>query len=137
MRESQKFPFLQDIGERILPAPMPYLHFTLKRQEFSRDIFGLLDTGSTVSVLPYRLGLELGAIWEEHNVPLVLAENLANFEARAIFLEIQFGKFEPVKLAFAWTSAENAPLILGQTNFFLEFDVCFYRSQNEFTISKK
>lgn len=137
MLDSQKFPFIKDIGDRILPAPMPYLNLTVNLQEVSQNVFGLLDTGSTVSVLPYRLGLELGAIWEEHNVPLVLAGNLANFEANAILLEVQFGKFEPVKLAFAWTKAENAPLILGQTNFFMEFDICFYRSQNEFTISKK
>ena len=26
----------------------------------------------------------------------------------------------------------NIPLILGQINFFLEFDVCFYRSKLEF-----
>lgn len=50
MPESQRFPFLQDIGERFLPAPMPYLKFTLKRQELSREVYGLLDTGSTVSV---------------------------------------------------------------------------------------
>jgi len=29
------------------------------------------------------------------------------------------------------------PLILGQVNFFMEFDVCFYRSQLEFAISLK
>ena len=31
----------------------------------------------------------------------------------------------------------NAPLILGQANFFLEFDVCFYRSKLEFEIKPK
>jgi|GEM_PF-4151693 hypothetical protein len=31
----------------------------------------------------------------------------------------QIGEFEPVKLVFAWTNSPNAPLILGQTNFFL------------------
>jgi len=28
-------------------------------------------------------------------------------------------------------------LILGQTNFFLEFDVCFYRSKQEFEVKPK
>jgi hypothetical protein len=34
-------------------------------------------------------------------------------------------------------SKPNAPLILGQTNFFMEFDVSFYRSQLEFEIKPK
>ncbi|NER98249.1 MAG: hypothetical protein F6J86_31225 [Symploca sp. SIO1B1] len=40
-------------------------------------------------------------------------------------------------LAFAWTSSLKAPLILGQTNCFMEFDVCFYRSKMEFEIKPK
>ena len=47
------------------------------------------------------------------------------------------GEFEPVQLAFAWTQAMNVPLILGQVNFFMEFNICFYRSQLQFEISPK
>ena len=43
-------------------------------------------------------------------------------------------KLRAVRLVFAWTQAENAPAIFGQMNFFLEFDVCFYRSQNMFDV---
>jgi hypothetical protein len=39
------------------------------------------------------------------------------------------GSFAPARLAFAWTRNEAVPLLLGQVNFFLEFDVCFFRSQ--------
>ena len=42
--------------------------------------------------------------------------------------------FLPVRLAFAWVKSPGVPLILGQTNFFLEFDVCFYRSKLEFVV---
>jgi hypothetical protein len=38
---------------------------------------------------------------------------------------------------FAWTQATTVPLILGQVNFFMEFDVCFYRSRLQFAISPK
>jgi hypothetical protein len=38
------------------------------------------------------------------------------------------------RLAFAWSQSDSVPVILGQMNFFLEFDVCFYRSQLEFEI---
>jgi hypothetical protein len=42
-----------------------------------------------------------------------------------------------VQLVFAWTKAVQVPLILGQVNFFMEFDVCFYRSQLYFAVSPK
>jgi hypothetical protein len=42
-----------------------------------------------------------------------------------------------MRLAFAWVKNNQVPLILGQTNFFLEFDICFYRSQLEFEIQPR
>ncbi len=68
MSESQRFPFLQDLGERVLPEPMPYIPLTLERHGQRKQVFGLLDTGSTICVLPYRVGLELGAVWEEQTI---------------------------------------------------------------------
>ncbi|MGD1910473.1 MAG: hypothetical protein ACFB2X_06365 [Rivularia sp. (in: cyanobacteria)] len=54
-----------------------------------------------------------------------------------LFATARIGNFTPVQLAFAWVKSANTPLILGQTNFFLEFDVCFYRSKLEFEINPK
>jgi hypothetical protein len=45
--------------------------------------------------------------------------------------------FPQTQLLFAWTRSPNAPLILGQTNFSLEFDVCFYRSRSKFELKLK
>lgn len=137
MSNQKRFPFLQDIGDRILPEPMPYLPLMLERQGRRSTAFGLLDTGSTVSVLPYHIGLDLGAVWEEQIIPLKLKGNLANFEARALLLTAQIEGFSSVSLAFAWTRAENVSLILGHTNFFMEFNVCFYRSQYVFDVQLK
>ncbi len=134
MSKTERFSYSQNIGERFLLYPMPYLSLTLERQGQRKEVFGLLDTGSTVCVLPYRIGLDLGAVWEEQTIPLVLKGNLANFEARALLMTAYIGELIPVNLAFAWTRAEDAPLVLGQTNFFMEFDVCFYHSQKEFEI---
>ncbi len=36
---------------------------------------------------------------------------------------------------FAWTQAQNIPLLLGKVNFFQAFDVCFYGSQFIFELS--
>lgn len=45
--------------------------------------------------------------------------------------------FPTIDLAFAWTQAPNVPLILGQANFFFEFDVCFFRARSEFEVRPK
>lgn len=61
----------------------------------------MLDTGSTICVLPYRIGLELGAVWEEQKIPLKLKGNLESFDARAILLKAYIEDFPPIDLAFA------------------------------------
>jgi len=113
------------------------LPLRLSRESNSAEMSGLLDTGASVSVLPYRVGKELGAVWERQTVKLSLTGNLAQFEARAIILSAEIGQFSPVDLAFAWTRNENVPVILGQVNFFLEFDICFFASEMFFEISRK
>ena len=90
-----------------------------------------------VNVLPWQLGLDLGAVWEGQTNSLRLTGNLAQYEARVLLVLAKIGQFEPVRLAFAWTQAENVPLLLGQVNFFMEFNVCFYRSQLVFDVSTK
>src|SRR5687767_10904246 len=132
MTESAKFPYLAATAS---PRPtdfMPFLPFKIEREEKSKEILGLVDTGASVNVLPYQIGLEFGAIWEQQTTLFGLTGNLANYEARGLLLIAAISNFAPVNLAFAWTRAENVPVILGQINFFAEFDVCFYGSQKEF-----
>jgi hypothetical protein len=81
--------------------------------------------------------IALGYESERQTTALNLTGNLAQFEARVVLAKAVVGDFEPVKLVFAWTQAENVPLILGQVNFFIEFDVCFYRSQLSFAVKRK
>jgi hypothetical protein len=115
----------------------PNLPFTLIHQQNSVITFGLLDTGASVNVLPYSTGVELGYEWERQATALSLTGKLAQYEARAVLAQVMVGQFEPVQMVFAWTQATNIPLILGQVNFSMEFDVCFYRSQLEFVVSPK
>jgi hypothetical protein len=82
--------------------------------------------------------LALGAIWEEQVTAVSLVGSLGQFEARALLVmgsNVQINNSDPVRLVFAWTQTENAPVIFGQMNFFLEFDVCFYRSQSMFEVN--
>ena len=89
----------------------------------------LLDTGASVNVLPYEIGLQLGAVWEEQTVPIALSGNLGDSEARGVVLSGEIANFTPILLAFAWTQSNDAPVILGHLNFFAEFNVCFYRHE--------
>ena len=122
MPNTIEFPFSDD-------EALPTIPIALSHASFSVSTNALLDTGSTVNLLPYDIGLQLGAIWQEQTIRLPLAGNLARVEARGVFVHVQVGNLEPVRLAFAWMQASQVPLILGQTNFFREFDVCFQRSR--------
>jgi len=94
----------------------------------------LLDTGASVNVLPWRVGVALGLDWEAQTSPVTLSGNLAASPARIVALRVQLGALPPARLVFAWTRAEGVPVLLGQVNFFLEFDVCFHRHAGHFEV---
>ncbi len=115
----------------------PVLPITLANKERIIKVSGLLDSGASVSVLPYQMGQALGFIWEQQTIKVNLGGNLAQQDARGVTLLGAVGNMLPVELVFAWTKAENVPLILGEMNFFKEFDVCFFRSRLAFAIQLK
>ena len=116
---------------------LPRIPLILRQGDRAVETFGLVDSGATINVLPYELGLQLGSGQDERKAIIRLTGNLGNQQAIPFSVVAQIGEFEPLKLVFAWTNIPNAPLILGPTNFFLEFDVCFYRSKSEFEIQAK
>ncbi|MCU0545593.1 MAG: retropepsin-like domain-containing protein [Oscillatoriaceae cyanobacterium Prado104] len=137
MVDAQKFSYKIIDSSLGMVDRMPYLPLTLSLNGQSLNAEGLLDTGASVNVLPYELGLQLGLIWDNETLSVVLAGNLARFEARAVVVDARVSSFPAVNLAFAWTQATNVPLILGQANFFFEFEVCFFRARSEFEVSPK
>jgi hypothetical protein len=38
----------------------------------------LVDSGATVNVLPYKLGIQLGGVWDNNKAIIQLAGNLSN-----------------------------------------------------------
>ncbi len=96
----------------------PLLPITLDYQDRSIQANGLLDTGATTNVLPYQLGVEIGAIWEEQTTTLQLTGNLTQFEARVLVLNAKVSDFEPARLVLAWTKAPNVPLNLRTSQLF-------------------
>ena len=116
---------------------LPRVPLLLSIRDQLLETVGLVDSGATVNVLPFDLGVKVGATWNDEKAVISLTGNLASFPAIPLLLNVTIGKYPPVKLAFAWVRNNQVPLILGQTNFFMEFDVCFYRSLLEFEIKPK
>ncbi|MBE9010647.1 retroviral-like aspartic protease [Pseudanabaenaceae cyanobacterium LEGE 13415] len=134
MTDSQLFPFVEGrdaFGDIDAVSRLP---LTLRYHNSSVEVAGLVDTGSSVNVLPFQVGIELGAVWSQNLPSLRLSGNLAPAQAKAIKVLADIGSFSAIEMVFAWSQADDVPLILGRMNFFLMFDVCFYRSQMLFEI---
>ena len=134
MLDGKRFPFIERTNSFGLSSTLPYLAIALTYRDRSVEAMAMLDTGASVNVLPYDIGLQLGVVWEEQTVPIQLSGNLAQTEARGLVLSATVAEFPSVLLAFAWTQSREAPLILGHMNFFAEFDVCFYRADLAFEL---
>ncbi|MBF2047516.1 MAG: aspartyl protease family protein [Leptolyngbya sp. IPPAS B-1204] len=137
MHNAQRFNFVEGFDTFGVPDALPQLPLSLTYRGSSVEVAALLDTGASVNVLPYSVGIQLGAVWEEQTVSVTLAGNLAAVEARGLLVSARLSNFAPVQLVFAWSLSDDAPLLLGRMNFFLEFDVCFYRSQLAFEVRPK
>lgn len=129
----QQFPFVARATEHGAASLSPILPLTLVGLR-SAPALGLLDTGAAVNVLPYTVGVDLGFDWDQQTTAVQLSGNLAIAEARAVLVSAVVAGFAPVRLAFAWARVDAVPVILGQINFFLEFDVCFFRARQVFEI---
>lgn len=114
---------------------LPRIPLKIQHNNYIFEGLGLVDSGATVNVLPPQIGLELGNIWNDNQAIIQLVGNLGKQPAIPIVLITQIAEFSPVRLVFAWSKSDNVQIILGQTNFFLEFNVCFYRSQLEFEVN--
>jgi hypothetical protein len=104
---------------------LAYLPITLRHDTHVLIATGLLNLGSTVNVLPYSLGLQLGFVWDQQPIRVYLTGSLARLSARGIIVSGQVASFPPAEFAFAWTESTEVPMILGQVNFFMEFCVLF------------
>ncbi|WP_107667297.1 hypothetical protein [Cyanothece sp. BG0011] len=131
----KQFQYSRKINQKGETALIPYLPLRLINNDVSLNTGGLLDTGASVNVLPYEIGIELGLNWDEHTTDVILTGNLAKFQAKGLLLSAQIQGFNSVTLALAWTQAQNIPFLLGRVNFFQTFDVCFYGSQCMFELS--
>ena len=117
-----------------LIALRPILPIRLNANNRVLDAVGLIDSGADVNVLPHGAGLALGFAWESQKPLSRLSGNLGRYESRGVAITVQVASFAPVRLVFAWTQTQDAPLILGQVNFFTEFEVCFFQAKGTFEV---
>ena len=134
---ARQFPYSMPDGALDELDSLPRLPLTLHYREQHVEAIGLVDSGATVNVLPYQGGLALGALWSAQRATLRLAGNLVHVPAQPLIVSAAIADFAPVQLAFAWTQAEDLPVILGQVNFFMLFEVCFFRMQSLFELRKR
>ncbi|MEL6320047.1 MAG: retroviral-like aspartic protease, partial [Cyanobacteria bacterium J06626_14] len=64
MRDARRFSFREGFDTFGIPDALPQLNLSLTYQGVSTEVLALLDTGASVNVLPYRVGIQLGAVWE-------------------------------------------------------------------------
>jgi hypothetical protein len=137
MPQAEQFPFVSRNPALGPTSFLPFLPITLALRKRTLQMAALIDTAATVNVLPYDIGHQLGAIWDQQTVPIQLTGNLAVEEAWGLLLSATVGKYPPVQLAFAWTKSNAIPVLLGQVNFLMEFDVCIFRSRLAFEVKTK
>lgn len=133
---SQQFPYVPRDPSLANASLAPILPLTLIGSQ-SVGTTGLLDSGAAINVLPYALGGQLGFVWQQQTRSVELSGNLASVEARVVVLSAVVANFPPVRLAFGWARTDDVSVILGQVNFFMEFDICFFRNRGVFEIRPK
>lgn len=115
---------------------MPRLSVTLRSGNRQIQAIALVDSGATINVLPFELGRQLGAVWDDSEAILPLGGILGS-DGISLNIETQVGDYPSVELSFAWVQNDRVPLILGQFDFFENFRVCFERYNLEFEITPK
>lgn len=94
----------------------------------------LLDSGSPFNLLPNVFGRQLGLDWNAAEPYVTLGGGLAGCATRLVTIPVTVAEWEPVELDFAWAENDAARFILGQTDFFQNFRICFYRAELAFDI---
>lgn len=109
------------------------LPFRIDRGSISANLNGIVDSGATFSVLPYDIGLRFGLDWNAQPTQVLIGGAL-RLPAKLVLFDGTVGPFPMVPLMFAWVQVNTVPVLLGMTNFLIEFDVCLFRMKREFHV---
>ena len=77
-----RFAYAHPDASRTEGSLLAYVPLMLRHDTAVVTVTGLLDTGATVNMLPYPVGLQLGLVWEHQSIPVHLTGNLARLPVR-------------------------------------------------------
>lgn len=112
----------------------PFLPVTIRYGQAEIQTMALLDSGADINVMPYQLGLELGADWDAPSVIEDLQGLGGGVQAKRIVADLHVESWPSIGQIFAWARDDEIPVILGQIDFFQNVNVCFHRYQYTFEI---
>ena len=134
---TKRFPYLHrgQPGDPFGFAPL--LPIRLTRDAVMITELALVDSGASMNTLPYSLGLRFGVDWNSLPMTVQLGGGKGAVSAKLLAVDGLVAGFPAVQLLFAWAQTDSYPLLLGQSNFFMIFDVCFHRTQSHFELTKR
>jgi hypothetical protein len=116
---------------------MPIIPLRLEHGVSEINTEALIDSGASVNVMPYQIGLDLGLDWNTCPVGTSLAGNLSAIETRLVVVQAFIADLSKVKLGFVWVKSDHLRLLLGQNNFFKNFSICFSATKLKILISEE
>lgn len=121
------------------PVGMPLIDIQLSYGSKKLVVPALVDSGAALNILPFDIGTELGLLWDAQTFPIDLSGVITDSQAYAVLLEAQITSMQSTQLAFAWVNKLSSQVrtLLGQVNFFQEFDIHFYANQQFFDVEPK
>lgn len=133
---SQRFPYKPHPQ---FPVGIPLVNIQLSHNATTITVPAVVDSGAALNILPYDIGRLLNLNWDNQTYSLDLGGILIGTQAYAVLLQAKIESFPAFKLAFAWINKPSTEVrvLLGQVNFFQEFDIHFYGHQKAFEIALK
>ncbi len=133
------YPYTRSSAFPKLLGGLPLVDIALYHEGHEITVPALVDSGATLSILPYDTGLELGLSWEEQTVPVDVGGVLKGIPAYGVLVRGELSPFPPVALVFAWVhhSSEEIRPILGQMNFFQQYKISFEAYNETFDITPR
>src|SRR5437868_2176757 len=90
---AESYPLLPTIPAARPLVLMPLLPLHLELLANSVTVLGLLDTAAAVNVLPFDIGIKLGAVWDDQKTTIQITGNLASVPARGLVVSAVVGRF--------------------------------------------
>ncbi len=70
---------------------LPRLTLTPSCNTRQVDVVGLVDSGATINVLPYEIGVHLKETWDDRKANIKLAGNMGRFPAMPLAVMAKIG----------------------------------------------